>query len=139
MRPWPVKMPTQTCWGCYCCWCWWWGSCWQQFVADLKLRFGHKARLLLRLWAQGLVNLLKLAADVWLRLRSWILVKILKLGLAKILSLSLVETLMFSWDYSKLWNFLIKICVVNCNMNSTLGSVVPLAMFHIISPKHPFL
>ena len=26
----------KTCWGCYCCWCWWWGSCWQQFVADLK-------------------------------------------------------------------------------------------------------
>ena len=25
----------KTCWGCYCCWCWWWGSCRQQFVADL--------------------------------------------------------------------------------------------------------
>ena len=26
----------KTCWCCYCCWCWWWGSCWQQFVADLE-------------------------------------------------------------------------------------------------------
>ena len=25
----------KTCWGCYCCSCWCWGSCWQQFVADL--------------------------------------------------------------------------------------------------------
>ena len=25
----------KTCWGCFCGWCWWWGSCWQQFVADL--------------------------------------------------------------------------------------------------------
>ena len=74
----------KTYWGCFCCWCWWWGSCWQQFVADLKLRFGHKAKLLFRLWAQGLVKILKLAADVWLRLRSWILVKILKLGLANL-------------------------------------------------------
>ena len=63
-----------------------------------KLRFGHKAKLLFRLWAQDLVKILKLAADVWLGLRSWILVKILKLGLAKILSLSLVEILMFGWD-----------------------------------------
>ena len=35
------------------------------------------------------------AADVWLRLRSWFSVKILKLGLVKILSLSLVDMLMF--------------------------------------------
>ena len=56
-----------------------------------KLRFGHKVKLLFRLWVQGLVKILKLkfgqylAADVWLRERSWILVKILKLGLVKIL------------------------------------------------------
>ena len=42
----------KTCWSCYCCWCKWWGSCWQQFVADLE-------------------------AEVSLRLRSWILVNIL--------------------------------------------------------------
>ena len=35
----------KTCWGCHFCWCWWWGSRWQQFVADLKLRFGHEAKL----------------------------------------------------------------------------------------------
>ena len=33
-----------------------------------KLRFGHKAKLLFRLRAQDLVKILKLAADVWLRL-----------------------------------------------------------------------
>ena len=71
-----------------------------------KLRFGYKANLLFRLWAQGFAGeILKLkfgqyfAADVWLRLRSWILVKIMKLGLVKILSLSLVEMLMFGWDF----------------------------------------
>ena len=44
---------------------------------------------------------------------------------------------MFGWDfevdtYSRFWwwNW-IKICVRTCNMNSTLGSVVPLAMFLI--------
>ena len=62
-----------------------------------KLSFGHKAKLLFRFWALVLVKILKLAADAWLRLRSWILVKILKLGLAKILSLSLVEILI-GWD-----------------------------------------
>ena len=35
------------------------------------------------------------AADVWLGLRGSILVKIMKVGLVKILSLSLVERLMF--------------------------------------------
>ena len=39
------------------------------------------------------------AADVWLRLRSWILVNNLKLGLVKILSSDLVEILMFVWDF----------------------------------------
>ena len=35
-----------------------------------KLSFGHKAKLLFRFRAQGLVKILKLAVDVWLRLRS---------------------------------------------------------------------
>ena len=39
------------------------------------------------------------AADVWLRLWSWILVEILKVGLLKILCLSLVEMLMFGLDF----------------------------------------
>ena len=41
---------------------------------------------------------------------------------------------MFGWDLevnaqSKFRNCLIKICVITCDMNSTLGSVVPVAMF----------
>ena len=41
---------------------------------------------------------------------------------------------MFGWDFevdtcSRFWRCLIKIWVRTCNMNSTLGSVVPLAMF----------
>ena len=39
------------------------------------------------------------AADVWLRLQSWILVKIFNLGLVKITSLNLVEMLTFGWDF----------------------------------------
>ena len=35
-----------------------------------KLSFGHKAKLLLRFRAQGLVKILKLTADVWLRLQT---------------------------------------------------------------------
>ena len=44
--------------------------------------------------------------------------------------------LMFGWDFevdawSRFWRWnLIKICVWTCDKNSTLGSVVPLAMFH---------
>ena len=43
--------------------------------------------------------------------------------------------LMFGWDFgvdawSRFWKWIvIKICVRNCDMNSTLGSDVPLAMF----------
>ena len=67
-----------------------------------KLRFGQKANLLLRLWAQGLVKILNLKFRQDLKLElgqffllmfcrmlnpSWILVEILKLGLVKILKL----------------------------------------------------
>ena len=45
----------KTCWGCYCCWCWFWKT-----VQIWKLKFGHKAKSLSRLWAQGLVKNLKL-------------------------------------------------------------------------------
>jgi len=46
-----------------------------------------------------------------------------------------MERLMFGWDFevdawSRFWRWnLIKSCVWNCDINSTLGSVVPLAMF----------
>ena len=50
-----------------------------------------------RFWSSGEILKLRFgqyfAADVWLRLQSWILVKILKLGLVKILCLNLVEML----------------------------------------------
>ena len=55
-----------------------------------------------RLSAQGLVKSLKLkfrrdfAADVWLRLRSRILAKIMKLGLIKIMKPGLFKTLSLS-------------------------------------------
>ena len=79
---------------------------WYFSIRDGSLK---KRALSFRLWAKGLIKLkfrrdfeaevwLVFAAD-WLRLRSWILVKILKLGLVKHLSLSLVEKLMFSWDF----------------------------------------
>ena len=48
---------------------------------------------------------------------------------------------MFGWGFkinakSWFWNWnLIKICVRSCDMNSTLGSVVPLAMFSFIVVK----
>ena len=50
-----------------------------------------------------------------------------------------MERLMFGWHFevdswSRFWRWnLIKICVWTCNMNSTLGSVVPLAMFSLES------
>ena len=46
-----------------------------------------------------------------------------------------MERLMFGWDFevdawSRFWRWnMTRICVWNCDMNSTLGSVVPLAMF----------
>ena len=120
-----------------------------------ELTFGQKAKLLVRLWAQGFRSrsvgkILQLefvqhfTADVLYRLWSWILVEILKLGLAKILNFNfsgdadvwmrfLVHALSRFWR----WN-VIKIFVWTCDMasksyfgkmNSTLGSVVPLAMF----------
>ena len=48
-----------------------------------------------------------------------------------------MERLMFGWDFeddawSRLWRWnLIKMSVWICDMNSTLGSVVPLAMFFL--------
>ena len=78
----------------------------------LQDRFGHNPQLLFRLWtllsrfwSWSSAEILKLkfgqyfAADVWLRLRSWILVNILKLGLLKIFTLDLVAMLMFCWDF----------------------------------------
>ena len=119
-------------------------------VVKLNFCSDFDRKVWLRFWSWSSGEILKLmfgqyfAADIWLRLWSWILVKILKLGLVKILTLDLVEMLMFGLDFevdvwSRLWRWnLIKICVRSCDMtqrsyfgkqNSTLGSVVPLAMF----------
>ena len=53
------------------------------------------------------------------------MVNILKLCLIKILTLDLVEMLMFGSDFE------IDALLSFCDMNSTLGSVVPLAMFFL--------
>ena len=50
---------------------------------------------------------------------------------------------MFGWDFevdtcSRFWRWEIKICVRICNMISTLGSVVPLAMFSKIARNKGF-
>ena len=57
--------------------------------------------------------------------------------------LSLAELLMFGWDFEvDAWSrfcswSLVKICVRICDMNSTLGSVVPLAMFYVLLAVAP--
>ena len=75
MRPWRVKMPTQS-----------------------LLRLLRLLMLVMRIVLSTVcLQILKLmfcqyfAADVWLRLRNWLLVKIL--------SLDLVEMLLFGWDF----------------------------------------
>ena len=159
MWPWRVKMPTQNLLRllllvmimlrimlatvCYKFWSW---------LLVLKLNFcsdfEHKGWS--RFWGWSSGKILKLdfvqyfAADVLLRLWNWILVEILKLGLAKILNFKfsgdagvwlrfLVDALLRFWR----WN-VIRIRVWTCDMtsrsyfgkmNSTLESVVPLAMF----------
>ena len=56
-----------------------------------------------------------------------------------------MERLMFGWYFevdawSRFWRLnLIDICVWPCDMNSILGSVVPLAMFHIVTCSLSFL
>ena len=100
----------KTCWGRYCCWSWWWESFDDSLLQIWKLKFGHKANFLFRLWAQGLVNILKLKFrqdfEVWsifwclwfLRRWSWSLVEIMKLAFVKIFNFK------FSWDFkAEVW------------------------------------
>ena len=119
-------------------------------------RFGswglvNKSIFVFRLWAEGLIKILKLnfrqdlRAGLWLIfcrwffvevIWSWIMVKILKLALVNIWSLSLVQMLMFDWDFevgawSRFWRWnLIKIwirttqpsgplCLLQCFAKST--------------------
>ena len=60
--------------------------------------------------------------EVQARFWSWSLYRIL------LMTLGLVEMLINVWLKFWRWN-LIKICVRTCDMNSTLGAVVPLTMF----------
>ena len=147
MWPWRVKMPTPTCWCCNCCW--WW-SCWQHFVTDLEAEvkkltffsnFEHNVWWKFwswnsdKIWSWSLLSFLCWCFVEVMLNPSRILVDILKQGLGKILKLKFYERLMFgsdfevdAWSRFLRWN-LIKICVWICDINSTLGSVVPLAMF----------
>ena len=96
---------------------------WHLTQKNLKFRQDFEAEVWLVFCCSFLVDVTKLNLGQ---------VKILKLALAKILSLRMLT---FGWDFevnakSRFWNLnLIKICVRTCDMNSTLGSVVPLAMF----------
>ena len=88
-------------------------------------------------------------SEVWSSFRCWCLVVVTNINLGRDSEarfgqdLSCVEMLLFGWDFevgawSRFWICLIKICVRICDMtsrnyfgkqNSTLGSVVPLAIF----------
>ena len=79
-------------WGCYCCWYWWCGSCWQQFVAGLGID----------------------AADVLLRLWSWILIEIVKLTLINMLNFKFSRDadvwlkLVLGWDSEdEIWSWFV--------------------------------
>ena len=76
--------------------------------------------------------------EVQANFRNWSLISILLLRLGEVMKWMFgqdfeVKMLMFSWDF-EFWN-LIKIYVRSCyfgKQNSTLGSVVPLAMFNFM-------
>ena len=89
-----------------------------------------------------------LLATICCRFRSWGLVKKLNFCSdfehkvwSRFWSLSFMERLMFGLDFevdawSRFWRWkLIKICFWTCDLNSTLGSVVPLAMFYDMPTK----
>ena len=69
-----------------------------------------------RFWSWSSGEILKLefgqylVANVWLRLRSWILFNILKQDLVKFLTLDLVEVLMFGWYFDFNACNMFKIC-----------------------------
>ena len=78
----------KTCWCCYCCWCWWWGSCWQQFVADLEAEVWSKSLTFVQTLSI-LVNILKskfrrdFEAEVWSVFCCWCLVEVIKSNLGQ--------------------------------------------------------
>ena len=104
---------------------------------------------LFRLWAQGLIMILKLRfrrdfeAEVWSVFCCWCLVEVKKLNLVHYSEASFGQDFKFMFGRDtdiclrfevnallRFWNCnFIKICARTFDMNSTLGSVVPLAMF----------
>ena len=76
---------------------------WSLFKNHIFSDLEHKVWSRFWSWSSGEILKLKFgqyfAADFWLRLRSWILVNILKLDLVLILTLDLVKMLMFDWDF----------------------------------------
>ena len=153
MWPWRVKMPTQNLLRLLlllmlmmrivltkvCCRFLSWGLVIKQiFCSD----FGNKVWS--RLWSWSSAKIYKLesvqyfATDVFLEVWSWILVNIL---ICKFNRGADVRLRFWSWCMSRFWRRnLIKICVWAClnfgKLNSTLGSVVPLAIFELIG--YPF-
>ena len=100
-----------------------------------KLKFGHKAKFCSdfehkvwpRVWSWSSPETFE--TEVWSVFCCWGLVRLWSECLVKILMLKFIR---------KILNFrdLIKICVRTCffgKQNSTLGSVVPLAMFYILA------
>ena len=101
--------------------------------------FEHKVWSRFRSWSKGEIWSWSLVSFFcWCFVEViWILVEILKLGLANI----------FKFNFSRdIWDFEVDTCprfwsmkfdqdlCATCDMNSTLGSVVPLAMFFFQSP-----
>ena len=123
----------KTCWGCYCCWCW----C--RFVKFCS-NFENMVWSRFWCWISDEISKLKFGqyfvADAWLRLWNLIFLEILKQGLVEILKFKYCG-IAYVWLWSWSW-CLVEICVRTCDIpqrsfigkqNSTLGSVVPLAMF----------
>ena len=117
-----------TCWSCYCCWCWRWVCCrFGSWGLVIKLHFcsDFQQKVWSRFWSWS--SRQDFEAKVW-SFCCWCLVevtklkKILKLCLVNILSLTLVEMLIFgrdfdvdAWSIFWRWN-LIKICILTCDM-----------------------
>ena len=101
-----------------------------------KLKFCHKAKLLFRLWAQGLVKVLKLKlrrdfeAEFLSIFWCWFLVKVVKLNHSKASFGQFFEVLVCSscWCLVEILRLVLNRDSEN-EIWSTLGSVVPLAMF----------
>ena len=97
-----------------------------------------------RFWSWSWGKILKLkfgqyfAADVWLRFTKLNLGQYSEARFGQDFNFRFSRNAVDRWDFgvnalSRFWILnLIKICVRSCDMNSTLGSVVPLAMFYWI-------